>query len=69
MTEQIEQRAQEIWGWRLIPTDVAKLAHKYGFTKEEIIWLDWDGLPEKIRDHIREMAEAEIDMGNRNDQG
>jgi hypothetical protein len=63
MGEQIEQRARAMWSGRSIQADIAKIAHKYGFTKGEIISLDWDVLPETIQDHIREIAKNEIESG------
>jgi hypothetical protein len=61
MTDQIEQRARAMWSSRSIQADIAKIAHKYGFSKGEIIWLDWDVLPETIRDHVRDIARKEVE--------
>ena len=56
MPELIEELAKIIWSLRLI--DIAKLARRYGFTKNEIVYLAWDALPESIQDHIRGVARA-----------
>jgi hypothetical protein len=61
MTDQIEQRARAMWSSRLIQVDMAKIAHKYGFTKHEVIWLDWDALPEMIQNHVRDLARKEVE--------
>jgi hypothetical protein len=64
MDEQIEQRARAIWSRRSIQADIAKIAHKYGFAKGEIISLDWDVLPETIQDHVRDIARNEVESEN-----
>jgi hypothetical protein len=61
MTEQIEQRARAMWSSRLIQVDIAKIAHKYGFTKNEVFYLDWDLLPEMIQNHVRDLARKEVE--------
>jgi len=63
--EQIEQVAQNIWSRRLIQTDIAKIAHRYGFTQGEIDFLEYDMLPEAVQGHIRELAEQEIASGEK----
>ena len=43
--------------------DKVKIAHRYGFTKDEIRWLEWDALPDAVKERIRDMAEKEFESG------
>ena len=62
-SEQVERLARIIWSRRFALFDKGKIAHKYGFTKDEIGGLDWEVLPGAIKEHVRAMAEKEIESG------
>lgn len=60
---EVERLARMSWSRRLSLHDKAKIAHKYGFTKDEIWWLDWGVLPDAVKAHVRDMAKREIESG------
>ena len=62
-SEQVERLARMIWSRRFDLFDKGKIAHRYGFTKDEIGWLDWEALPVAIKTRIRDMAQNEIESG------
>ena len=63
VSEQVERLARIIWSQRFTQYDMAKVAHRYGFTKDEIRWLDWAVLPDAIKVHLHDMAQREIESG------
>ena len=62
-SEQVERLARMLWSEHFDSFDKAKVAHRYGFSKDEIRWLDWDALPDAVKERIRDMAEKEFESG------
>lgn len=60
---QVERLARIIWARQFDLLDKGKIAHRYGFTKDEIRWLDWEALPDAVKEHIRDLAEKEFESG------
>jgi hypothetical protein len=60
-SEQVERLGRIIWSRRFDLLDKEKIAHRYGFTKDEIRWLDWDALPDAIKAYVHDMARREIE--------
>jgi hypothetical protein len=61
VSERVERLARMIWSRCFDLFDKEQIAHRYGFTKDEIRWLDWASLPDVIKEHIRDMAQKDIE--------
>jgi hypothetical protein len=56
-TEQVEQIAHKIWSNRT-GRDCDRIEKQCGAS--QLGWLEWDALPEKVRDYMRDMAEEKV---------
>lgn len=67
-TEQVEQLAQRIWSQWLTVGDTIRIAERLGYSKNQFGFaarldgLKWKGLPDKLKEHIRGMAEEELKL-------
>lgn len=65
-TENVEQLAKRIWSERLTLGDTMRIVEQFGYPKNQYGYatqldgLEWDDVPENVRDNVRDMAKKEM---------
>jgi hypothetical protein len=62
----VEKLAKRIWSEWLTLGDTMRIAEQFGYPKNQLGYatqldgLQWSDVPEKVKDHVRDLAEKEI---------